>query len=280
MMTSTRRSPWVYIGSFLIVTVLLLLLDSQGAFDPFRDGASGVLSAWQGRAQAVGDRIGVARGTVQDVRELQSENETLRTQNAQLLQENARIADLERENEQYRKQLDFQSANPDKDFVTAEVIKNDREQVARQVTIARGSADRIAVGMAVTTPEGLMVGVVTKVEAHAAIVTLVVDQTIHLSAVVQQTGTQATVYGVWQQGRQLLLKNVDKTAKIEKGQRVVTGTFTNGILPNLLIGEVYSVKVDAKGDSQDIELIPYADFAKLRSVNVVIGLKTATSGQR
>ena len=125
-----------------------------------------------------------------------------------------------------------------------------------------------------------MVGVVTKVVAHAAIVTLVVDQTIHLSAVVQQTGTQATVYGVWQQGRQLLLKNVDKTAKIEKGQRVVTGTFTNGILPNLLIGEVYSVKVDAKGDSQDIELIPYADFAKLRSVNVVIGLKTATSGQR
>ncbi len=128
--------------------------------------------------------------------------------------------------------------------------------------------------MAVTTPEGFMVGVVTKIQAHAAIVTLIVDQTIHLSAVVQQTGTQATVYGAWQQSHRLLLKDVDKTAKIEKGQRIVTGTLTNGILPSLLIGEVYSVKADPIGLSR-YRILPYADFDKLRSVNVVIGLKTA-----
>ncbi len=276
---STRRQPWTYIGSFLAVTVLLLLLDSQGAFDPFRDGSSGILTAWQARAQALGDRIGVARSSVQSVQELQTENGTLRTQNAQLLQENSRIADLERENEQLRKQLDFQNANPEKAFLTAEVIKNDREQISRQITIQWQTEDKVAVGMPVTTPEGFMVGVITKIQAHAAVVTLIVDQTIHLSAVVQQTGTQATVYGAWQQSHRLLLKDVDKTAKIEPGQRIATSTLTNGILPNLLIGQVYSVKANPQTDSQDVEVVPYADFDKLRSVNIVLGLKTGPNGR-
>ncbi len=44
-------------------------------------------------------------------------------------------------------------------------------------------------------------------------------------------------------------------------------------MPNLPIGYVYSVKKDAISDTQEIELIPYANFDKLRTVSVVRGKK-------
>ena len=42
MMTSfgTRRRPWLYIATFIGLTLLLILLDSQHAFDPIKGGAS------------------------------------------------------------------------------------------------------------------------------------------------------------------------------------------------------------------------------------------------
>ena len=269
-----RRRSWLYIGSLLAAVVLLLLLDSTGAFAPFRDGASGVLGVWQGRAREFADRIGVARGGVQDTQALQKQLDRVTAQRDQLLVENSRLADLEYQNELLRKQLDFQAAQPKLEFITAEVYKNDRESTRKEIVIGKGTADRVAVGMAVTTPEGFMVGVVTKAEANSSLVTLIVDQTIHLSAVVQQTGTQATVHGAWQQSKRLLLRNVDKNAKITQGQRIVTGTFTNGVFPNLLIGEVLSVKNDPVADSQEIEVLPYAEFDKLRLVNVIVGRKS------
>lgn len=268
-----RRRSWLFVGSLLAVTVLILLLDSTGAFAPFKDGTSGVLGAWQGRAQSLSDRIGVARGGVQDTQELQKRLDLVTAQRDQLLVENSRLADLERENELLRKQLDFQAAQPKLEFLTAEVYKNDRESARKEIIINKGAADRLAVGMAVTTPEGFMIGMITKVEANTALVTLVIDQSMRVSAVVQQNGTQATVHGAWQQSKRLLLKNVDKSVKIEKGQRIVTGTFTNGVYPNLLIGEVFTVLSDAVSDSQEVELVPYAEFDKLRLVNVIVGRK-------
>lgn len=269
-----RRRSVLSIGSLLAVTLLLLLLDSTGAFAPFKDGTSGVLGAWQGRAQSFADRVGVARGGVQDTQELQRRLALVTAQRDQLLVENSRLADLEAQNELLRKQLDFQAAQPKLEFLTAEVYKNDRESVRKEIIIGKGAADRLAVGMAVTTPEGFMVGIVTKVEANTALVTLIVDQTMRISAVVQQNGTQATVHGAWQQSKRLLLRNVDKNAKVQKGQRVITGTFTNGVSPNLLIGEVLDVRADPVADSQEIEVVPYAEFDKLRLVNVIVGRKS------
>ncbi|HEY7908202.1 MAG TPA: hypothetical protein VIC60_04980, partial [Thermomicrobiales bacterium] len=110
MMTSfgTRRRPWLYIATFIGLTLLLILLDSQHAFDPIKGGASDVLASWQQRAKAVGDRLGLARGSVQNTEDLQTQIDTLTKQRDQLLVDNSRLADLDREVQQLRKQLDFQ----------------------------------------------------------------------------------------------------------------------------------------------------------------------------
>ncbi len=275
MITSfgSRRRPWLYIATFVGLTLLLILLDSQHAFDPIKGGASSVLASWQERAKAVGDRLGVARGSVQNTADLQAQIDTLTKQRDQLLVDNSRLADLDREVRQLRQQLDFQQAQPTYDIVAADVVKNDRESSKKECTINKGKDDGLAKGMAVTSPEGLMVGIITDVTAHTALVTFIIDDSIHVSAVVQDSGEQGIVVGAWQESKRLLLREVDKNAKIEQGQRIVTGTLTNGVEPNLLVGYVYSVQKEDISDTQVIELVPYVNFDKLRTVSIVRGKK-------
>ncbi len=275
MMTSfgSRRRPWLYIATFVGLTLLLILLDSQHAFDPIKGGVSSVLASWQERAKAVGDRLGIARGSVQNNEELLAQIDTLTKQRDQLLVDNSRLAGLDREVQQLRQQLDFQQAQPTYDIVAADVVKNDRESSKKECTINKGTADGLARGMAVTSPEGLMVGIITDVTTHTALVTFIIDDSIHVSAVVQDSGEQGIVAGAWQESKRLLLREVDKNAKIEQGQRIVTGNLTNGVEPNLLIGYVYSVQKEDISDTQVIELVPYANFDKLRTVSIVRGKK-------
>jgi len=275
MMTSfgSRRRPWLYIATFVGLTLLLILLDSQHAFDPIKGGASSVLASWQERAKSVGDRLGVARGSVQNTGDLQAQIDTLTKQRDQLLVDNSRLADLDREVQRLRQQLDFQQAQPTYDVVAADVVKNDRESSKKECTINKGKDEGLAKGMAVTSPEGLMVGMITDVTAHTALVTFIIDDSIHVSAVVQDSGEQGIVVGAWQESKRLLLREVDKNAKIAQGQRIVTGNLTNGVVPNLLVGSVYSVQKEDISDTQVIELIPYADFDKLRTVSIVRGKK-------
>src|SRR5947209_12320827 len=117
-----RRRPWLYIATFLGLTVALILLDSQGVFDPIKGGASSVVASWQQRAKAIGDRLGVARGSVQNTEDLQVQIDALTKQRDQLLVDNSRLADLDREVQQLRKQLDFQQAQPTYDIVAADVV--------------------------------------------------------------------------------------------------------------------------------------------------------------
>jgi rod shape-determining protein MreC len=275
MITSfgNRRRPWLYVATFLALTVALILLDSQGAFDPIKGGASSVVASWQQRAKAIGDRLGVARGSVQSNEELQAQLDATTKQRDQLLVDNSRLAQLELENQTLRKQLDFAQSQPTYDIVAAEVVKNDRESPRKVATIDKGKDDGLARGMAVTTPEGLMLGLITDLTAHTAQVTFIIDDSIHVSAVIQDTSDQGVMVGAWQESKRLLLKEVDKNAKVAQGQRVVTGTLTNGVLPNIPIGYIYSVQREDISDTQTIELVPYANFDKLLTVSIVRGRK-------
>ena len=105
-----------------------------------------------------------------------------------------------------------------------------------------------------------MVGIITDLTAHTALVTFIIDDSIHVSAVVQDSGEQGIAVGAWQESKRLLMREVDKNAKIAQGQRIVTGNLTNGVVPNLPIGYVYSVKKDAISDTQEIELDPVREL--------------------
>lgn len=270
---ATRRRPWLYIVTFLMLTLSLILLDSVHALDPLKNSAAGVVASWQIRAQAIGDHISVARSSTQSTEDLQAELDAVKKQRDQLLADDSRLIGLERENAMLRNEIGFQQAHPTYDMVAAQVVKNDHETPERVITIDCGTDKGVRVGMAVTTPEGNMAGIVDQVTARSAVVRLIIDQQVHVSAVVQETGDQGTIVGAWQQSKRLLLRDTGNQSGIAVGQHITSGGLTNFVVSSIPIGQVYSVKSNIVADSQEIEIVPYADFDTIRDVVVIRGTK-------
>ena len=72
------------------------------------------------------------------------------------------------------RRLRVQEEHPDWELVTARVINPDPTSYQKYVTIDKGSADGITVGMAVVDPHNL-VGIVADVTEHSAKVLLAID---------------------------------------------------------------------------------------------------------
>jgi len=132
---ATRRRPWLYIVTFLMLTLSLIILDSVHALDPLKNRAAGVVASWQIRAQAIGDHISVARSSTQSTEDLQAELDAVKKQRDQLLADDSRLIGLERENAMLRNEIGFQQAHPTYDMVAAQVVKNDHETPERVITI-------------------------------------------------------------------------------------------------------------------------------------------------
>jgi rod shape-determining protein MreC len=256
----------------LIVLVLLaclgmLALDSQGVLDPIRTGLRQAMSPF--------DRLtdGIVRSGKSDS-ELAIENEQLRQERDALAAQVARLTMLETEVVQLREQLGVQEDNPDWSLVAARVSFSDPANLSKTITIDKGYADGIGVGMAVVDPH-YFVGLVTEVYEHSALITLAIDMTAVVGGENLYTGATGNLYGMWQLGQRLEMRHVDRNSLIKDGDPIVTATnatFSSALVPGgIIIGVVSGDPVlDNQGDSQTVNVLPAADFDNLDVVAVII----------
>lgn len=247
----------------------------------FREPASGVLHG----VQDVGARIlaplqsGSAKAIqpfrdawnwVGDLFGAKSENKRLRAEVVRLRRAVASELTTRSENEHLRQLLDLRDDpvfDDASDMIPARVISGSTEVWYSTVTINAGSADGVQLYDPVINEEGL-VGRVTDVTANAAQVTLVTDQESFVDAVVQPGGVRGVVAGSVRGDVNLLY--VDKAAKVEPGQFVVTSGRNGSIFPRgILVGVVENVGRQDVELHQTVALRPAVDFRKLEYVMVV-----------
>ena len=199
-----------------------------------------------------------------------NENEQLHKEAEELRNEVVGLREAEAENERLREMLDFtsQPSYPrDYKHVTARVIGRSASAWNATITINAGSDDGIAMGQSVVNGQGL-VGQVSAVATNSAQVLLIIDNTSHVEAKLQQGSATGTVIG----GINGLLEMdfVDKDARAEENDVVVTsGTgqlFVKGI-PIGVVGEVSNQEIEY---FKRISITPFVDFNKLEEVMVLI----------
>jgi len=256
----------------IIVVVLLaclglLALDSQGLLDPIRTGLRQAMTPF--------DRLtnSIVQAQKSDS-ELAQENEALRQERDALAAQVARLTMLENENEQLREQLEVQDNNPDWTLVTARVSFTDPANLNKTITIDKGYADGIGIGMAVVDPY-YFVGLVTEVYEHSAQITLAIDMTAVVGGENLYTGATGNLYGMWQLGQRLEMRHIDRDSEIKDGDPIVTATnatFSTALVPGgIIIGVVSGDPVlDNQSDSQTVNVLPASDFDNLDVVAVII----------
>jgi rod shape-determining protein MreC len=195
---------------------------------------------------------------------LSAENATLRTEVHALRLQNRRLKEALAEAPDAAALLRAQATFPN--GIPARVVGYDPENVARTVTIDRGSRAGVHRGAGVLTDDGA-VGRVLVVTPFSATVQLITDATSKIPAVVQRGRWWGIATGLPQSGG-LGLAYVSQDAKIRVGDVVVTGeghSFHAGIP----IGRIAKISYSRGALYQTATLTPAAGISALDRVVVV-----------
>jgi rod shape-determining protein MreC len=160
-------------------------------------------------------------------------------------------------------------------LVAARVITRSPTVWYSVVNIDKGSGDGIHPGDPVIAAGGLA-GKISSVSGGQSQVTLITDESSFVSAEVMPDGSGGIVRPEVGNPNDLLLDYIQKGAKIQKGDSVVTSGFTSSKLDSLFprdipIGKVTKVEPSELELYQRVHLQPYADFRRMDFVQVLTG---------
>lgn len=166
--------------------------------------------------------------------------------------------------------VDFARANPEYTYKGATVIGRDPSPFFSYIIINIGSNDDILPGMPVVTDKGL-VGRVDAVMAEAARVQLITDLGSAVNISLPSSNTEAILIG--SVTGDLSLDMIPKDAVIQVGDIVLTSGLGGGYPPNLLIGQIASIRNLDFNLFQQASVQPKVDFSHLQFVLVIVDFK-------
>ena len=270
-----------------VLAIVLWTLDRQGILSPVTDQASHIFapitriftSIRTGVGGFVGNLTNGAderelAGLHEQITQLQNENLTLRSAAA----ENATLRRMAGMRERYGWQTTI-----------ANVIGRSPDNASRILTIDRGRADGLAVGMPVVShtagsPDAL-IGIIDTLTENTASVLLITDarsvvsgHVLHRGAGGELTQPTGEIEGQWQLGSRLLMRKIERDAVVQVGDDVLTAGISQELafdapaarIPaDVPIGTIIAVRAD--GHSQEVDVQPYFDPDQVRTVWIIVG---------
>ena len=259
----------------LVLCLILawLIFDQTSYANPLRDAFSRAVSPLQFVLQTLASPVTRVVSLVGHLKELPSENEVLRQQNAELRNQIILLQEAQIENETLRRQLDFKSAVPNFRLLSAEVIGHDPNNLSQYLILDRGGMDGVQRGMAVITAEGL-VGRVSEVSANSAKVMLITDPSSSVSALIQRSRATGSVQGY--PNGELRMRYIPQGDTVAPGDIVLTSGLGGNLPRRLVVGQVASVQRADVEMFQEAKLIPTVNLHDLETVMVLLSF---TSGE-
>ena len=249
----SNRSKYILAGltAFCILLIGITSL-KDGIMEPLRTGVGYFLIPIQSGVNKVGTGLYNELTDYGKLKAALAENENLKTQVAQLTEDNNRLQaeqfELNRLRQLYKLDQEYMQYNK----IGARVIARDSEKWFQVFRINKGSSDGVAVDMNVVADGGL-VGIVT-------------DSSYNCSGAGDLT--------LYEQGR-LKLTDFSRDAVLRNGDQIITSNISTKYLPGILIGYAVDVSIDPDHLTQSGYLIPAADFDNLQEVLILTDLKNS-----
>ncbi|MFH1523330.1 MAG: rod shape-determining protein MreC [Chloroflexota bacterium] len=254
----------------VLVAIGLVALALGGYFNPVSNWVTRASINAQGwvssRYLAIVDFLTVPR----DVASLRQRNAELEAEVASLQTQIIELQQQVTETEVLSTLLDFARANPAYSYKAASVIGRDPSPFLRYVIINIGSNEGILSGMPVVTNKGL-VGRVDAVIGEAARVQLVTDAASAVNVRMQASNTEAILVGSIT--GDLSLDMIPQDATVQVGDVVLTSGLGGSYPPNLLVGQVVSIRKLEYELFQQAAVQPNVDFNLLQFVLVIANFR-------
>jgi rod shape-determining protein MreC len=226
---------------------LAVISPVTGAFTHLSDGASSISRDYL------------------DLVHVRDENAHLRIELARVKSDQARLAELEVENQHLAELLALKDALG-ANAVAANVIGSDANGISRTLVLSSGSDNGLRPGMAVLANQGV-VGKIIAVSPNASRVLLIDDHNSALDGFDQRSRARGIVAGMVDDG--VILKYADRSQDIRAGDTIVTSGL-DGIFPRgLLVGAIQSVRREGPGLFLAVRIAPAVDFRELEQVLIL-----------
>ena len=267
----------------ILTMVCLLLIGASVAFEevltPLRFITGVTITPMQKGINAVGNWVTDKIDMLADIRDLQAENEELRTQLDAYQSENKMIMSDTNELNDLRKLYELDSRYPDYEKVAANVISKDSGNWFDTFILDKGSNAGIQVGCNVMAGNGL-VGIVTEVGPNYSKVRAIIDDNSNVSAMFLTDSSICSVQGdeKYMDEGYIRVEYIDKSANISEGDELVTSNISDKFLPGITIGYVQNLTLDSNNLTMSADLVPAVDFDNIQTVLVVLELKQSKEG--
>jgi len=244
---------YVLVTCLVILSIILMAMNDNPQVRRIRSAATVVFGIVQDRFGIIPRYIG-----------LRAENDLLRRTNIELADEVQRLREAKLENLRIRQLIGLKNDIP-YPLIAAHVINKNLNLLRNTITLDVGTADSVQLQMPVVGDGGL-VGMVTAVTEHYAVVNILLNTDFRASARDQRSRVDGIVAC---DGKTLAFKNVPKTRDVAVGDVVTTSEYSSTFPPEIRIGLVSTSSEQSNVLFKTIVLQPGVDFVKLEEVFVV-----------
>lgn len=272
----TLPSKYLLLILTILCTVLMLVTFGTDVFNrPLNTVAGYVIVPFQQGIGRLGAWLSNRSEELVQIRDLLEENERLKAQIAALTEENTLLQQDKYELNQLRELVELDEQYGSYNKVGARIIGRDTGNWYSSFVIDKGTNDGLAVDMNVIAGGGL-VGRITSVAPNWSKVTAIISDDSNVSGKTLSTEDNLIVSG----DLQMMADNcitfgqlMDSQNKVVVGDKVVTSDISDKFLPDILIGYINSIDMDANNLTKSGLLTPAVDFEHLSEVLVITDMK-------
>jgi len=235
-------------------------------------------SVWFSSANAMAGKVYAWSSAVESYFSLTKVNEDLTLRNYYLERQVTQLRRLyaeatEEEDQQERKGLDSLSRYQ---LIPAKVVSNELDKNDNLMTIDKGKADGVEVGMGVACGRGV-VGVTYLVSDHYTIVIPVLNShSSRISCAIRGYGYFGVLRWYGEDAAYAYVEDIPRHARFKRGDWVETNGYSSIFPPGVLVGQIVEVYNSRDGLSYKLKVRLTTDFGNLRDVVVISDRSIAT----
>ncbi len=227
-------------------------------------------SVWLSSANAVAGTVNEGRAEMESYFSLARANENLALRNFYLERQVTQLRRLYGEATEdtaglWNKEMHFLKRYH---LVPAKVVSNELNRQDNLLTINRGAADGIGVGMGVACGQGI-VGVTYLVSDHYTIVIPVLNTSSRISCAIRGHNYFGVLRWDGKDAGVSYLEDIPRHARFKRGNWVETNGYSSIFPPGVLVGKIETVYNSADGLSYRVKVRLSTDFGCLRDVVVI-----------
>jgi rod shape-determining protein MreC len=203
--------------------------------------------------------------------DLHEENRLLKEQVVELEGTVASMRELQLENERLKSIANYFEQNPEYEMITARISAKNPGYWFDNFIISAGRNQGIKVDMPVVSPQGL-VGRVSEVGGNWSRVASIIDSRSSVSGLIERTRDACVVRGAVQEEESAIcsIHYLSSDNDLVPGDMVLTSGM-GGIFPKgLVVGEITEVSRVQESSERTATLSPAVDFTQLEEVMVIL----------